>query len=82
MKYTNNAIYTTVYNAVKAAVSDANATQPDTPKPSSFPTVFVREIGRLTPPQTASFSNAQDISERTWEVQVFSNLSPGEKEQA
>ena len=82
MKYTNNAIYTKVYNAVKAVVGDVNVTQTYTPKPSSFPTVFVREIGRLTPPQTASFSNTQDISERTWEAQVFSNLSPGAKEQA
>lgn len=82
MKYTNNAIYTKVYNAVKAVVSNVNVTQTYTAKPSSFPTVFVREIGRLTPPVTASFSNAQDISERTWEAQVFSNLSPGAKEQA
>ena len=82
MKYTNNAIYTKVYNAVKAVVSNTYVTQTYTPKPSSFPTVFVREIGRLTPPDTASFSNAQDISERTWEAQVFSNITPGAKEQA
>ena len=82
MKYTNNAIYTKVYNTVRAVSPDVNVTQTYTPKPSSFPTVFVREIGRFTPPQTASFSNAQDISERTWEAQIFSNLSPGAKEQA
>jgi len=82
MKYTNNAIYTKVYNAVKAVVSSVYVTQTYTPKPSSFPTVFVREIGRLTPQDTAVFSNAQDISERTWEAQVFSNLTPGAKEQA
>ena len=82
MKYTNNAIYTIVYNAVKAVESGAYVTQTYTPKPSSFPTVFIREIGRFTPQETATFSNTQDISERSWEVQVFSNLSTGAKEQA
>jgi len=82
MKYTNNAIYTKVYNAVKAVANNAYVTQTYAPKPSSFPTVFIREIGRFTPQPTASFSNAQDISERTWEAQVFSNLSSGAKEQA
>ena len=82
MKYTNNAIYTKVYNAVKAVESNVYVTQTYTPKPSSFPTVFVREIGRFTPTEAASFSNAQDISERTWEAQIFSDLSFGAKEQA
>ena len=44
--------------------------------------MFAREIGRFTPPQTVTFANAQDISERSWEVQVFSNIRPGAKEQA
>lgn len=82
MKYTNNAIYTKVYNAVKAVESNVFVTQTYTPKPSTFPTVFIREIGRFTPQPTASFSNAQDISERTWEAQIFSNVSGGAKEQA
>ena len=81
-KYTNNAIYTVVRNAVKAEYSAANITQTYTPAPSKFPTVFIREIGRLTPSDTATFSNAQDISETTWEAHVFSNVSGGAKEQA
>jgi len=80
--YTNNAIYTVVRNAVKAQYSGANVTQTYAPTPSQFPTVFVREIGRLTPPQTAVLSNVQDISETTWEAQVFTNLTSGAKEQA
>lgn len=44
--------------------------------------MFAREIGRLTPTGTPTFSNAQDISERSWEVQIFSNIKPGAKEQA
>ena len=82
MKYTNNAIYTRVREAVKNADSDANVTETYAPIPSVFPTVYIREIGRLTPPDAAALSNAQDISERTWEAQVFSNTSGGAKEEA
>lgn len=82
MKYTNNAIYTQIRNAVKEANGSANVTQTYIPQKAAFPTVFAREIGRLTPAETVTISNAQDISERTWEVQVFSDLHPGAKEQA
>lgn len=82
MKYTNNAIFTAIRNAVKAEYADANCVQMYTPTPAKFPTVFAREIGHFTPQQAWTLTNAQDISERTWEVQVFSNLSTGAKEQA
>ena len=82
MKYTNNAIFTAIRAAVLAEVSTANCTQTYSPTPAKFPTVFAREIGRFTPAQTATVSNAQDIYETTWEVQVFSNLQSGAKEQA
>ena len=68
--------------AVLAAESTANCTQTYSPTPSKFPTVFAREIGHFTPNGTPTLSNAQDISERTWEVQIFSNLKSGAKEQA
>lgn len=80
--YTNNAIFTKVRSAVLAVVATANCTQTYTHTPTKWPTVFAREIGRLTPIGTATMSNAQDISERTWEVQIFSNLQTGAKEQA
>ena len=82
MKYTNNAIYTRMRAAVLAAESTANCTQTYAPTPSKFPTVFAREIGHFTPNGTPTLSNAQDISETTWEVQIFSNLKTGAKEQA
>lgn len=82
MKYTNNAIFTRMREAVLAVVSKANCTQTYAPKPSKFPTVFAREIGHFTPDETATLTNAQEIFETTWEVQVFSNLKPGAKEQA
>ena len=62
--------------------STANCTQTYSPTPSKFPTVFAREIGHFTPNGTPTLSNAQDISERTWEVKIFSNLKSGAKEQA
>lgn len=82
MKYTNNAIFTAVRAAVLAEVGTSKCTQTYSPTPTQFPTVFVREIGRFTPTQTATMSNAQEIYETTWEVQVFSNLQSGAKEQA
>lgn len=82
MRYTNNAIFTAIRNAVKAEYADANCVQMYTPTPAKFPTVFAREIGHFTPQQAWTLTNAQDISERTWEVQVFSNLTTGAKEQA
>lgn len=81
-KYTNNAIFTKIRAAAIAEVSTTNVTQTYSPTPSKFPTVFAREIGRFTPAQTATMSNAQDIYETTWEVQIFSNLKTGAKEQA
>ena len=82
MKYTNNAIYTRIRNAAVACVATCNCTQTYTLTKAKFPTVFAREIGRLTPNGTPTLSNAQDISERSWEVQIFSNVKPGAKEQA
>lgn len=82
MKYTNNAIFTRIRASVLAEVSSAKCTQTYSSTPTKFPTVFAREIGRFTPNGTVTLSNAQDISERTWEVQIFSNLKSGAKEQA
>ena len=82
MRYTNNAIYTRMRAAVLEDTPTANCTQTYEPTPTKWPTVFAREIGRFTPSGTATLSNAQDISERTWEVQIFSNLQTGAKEQA
>lgn len=80
--YTNNTIYTVIRTAALASAPNAHVTQTYTPSPSKFPCVFAREIGRFTPQQTVTVSNAQDIYETTWEVQVFSNLQSGAKEQA
>lgn len=82
MRYTNNAIFSAIRAAVLVEVSTANCTQTYAATPAKFPTVFAREIGRFTPTQTATMSNAQDIYETTWEVQIFSNLQSGAKEQA
>ena len=81
-RYTNNAIYSRIRSAVVAVVSTAYTTQTYSPTIAKFPCVFAREIGRLTPQNTVTISNAQDISESTWEVQVFSNVQGGAKEQA
>ena len=63
-------------------ISTANVTQTYSATPSKFPTVFAREIGHFTPAQTQTLTNQQDVYETTWEVQIFSNLTSGAKEQA
>lgn len=82
MRYTNNAIFTRIRASVLAQVSTAYCTQTYAPTPTKWPCVFAREIGHFTPNGTPTLSNAQDISETTWEVQIFSNLKNGAKEQA
>lgn len=82
MRYSNNAIYTVIRSAVLAELPSANLTQTYIPAPAKFPTVFVREIGRFTPQTAQTVTNTQDVYETTWEVQIFSNLTSGAKEQA
>lgn len=82
MKYTNNAIFTKMRQIVLTERPDVHCTQTYAPTPTKWPTVFAREIGRYTPGRTQTFRNTQDISERTWEVQIFSNLQTGAKEEA
>jgi len=80
--YTQNAIFTVIRTAVLNTIPTANVTQTYSATPSKFPTVFAREIGHFTPAQTQTLTNAQDVYETTWEVQIFSNLTSGAKEQA
>lgn len=82
MTYNNNAIFTRIATSVHAVLASAYCTMTYSPTPSHWPTVFGREIGHFTPNGTVTMSNAQDISESTWEVQIFSNLQLGAKEQA
>ena len=82
MIYTQNAIFTVIRTAVLNTISTANVTQTYSATPSKFPTVFAREIGHFTPTQTQTLTNQQDVYETTWEVQIFSNLTSGAKEQA
>lgn len=82
MIYTQNAIFTVIHTAVLNTISTANVTQTYSATPSKFPTVFAREIGHFTPAQTQTLTNQQDVYETTWEVQIFSNLTSGAKEQA
>ena len=71
MNYSRKGIYTAVRNAIKAAYPNTNVTGTYVPIPSSFPTVFIREIGHFTPPNVVSFTNADDMHESTFEVQVW-----------
>lgn len=82
MKITPNAIFTRVKSAVLEQFPTANCTQTYSPTPTKFPTVFARQIGQYTPMSTAVLDNTQDTASLTWEVQIFTNLQSGAKEQA
>ena len=77
-----NEIYTEVREAILAISPDAFVTSTYTPTPSKFPAVFVREIGKYTPPRYATLNNSENVSEVTYEVQIFSNKQSGAKSEA
>lgn len=71
MNYSRKGIYTVARNAIKTSFPDANVTGTYVPMPSSFPAVFIREIGHITPPNVVSLTNADDMYESTFEIQVW-----------
>ena len=73
MKYSRNAVYTAIRNAVKAAYSDAYVTGVVVAVPAKSPAVMVQEIGKFNNPEAMTFSNIQPVYTSTFEAQVFSN---------
>ena len=72
MKYSRNAVYTRVANAIKAQYPNAFCTSRYVAKPSSFPTCYIREIDNLRPRQYTQL-DFQDIQwESVFEIQVIS----------
>ena len=73
MKYSRNAVYTAIRNAVKAAYNDAYVTGVVVAVPAKSPAVMVQEIGKFNNPEAMTFSNIQPVYTSTFEAQVFSN---------
>ena len=72
MKYTRNAVYTRVVNAIKAQYADAYCTSRYVAKPSTFPTCYIHEIDNFRPLQFTQL-DFQDVQwESAFEIQVVS----------
>ena len=72
MKYSRNAVYTRVANAIKAQYPNAFCTSRYVAKPSSFPTCYIHEIDNSRPRQHTQL-DFQDVQwESVFEIQVVS----------
>lgn len=74
MKYSKNAVYTSVRNAVKTAWPSAYVTGTIAAVPTKSPAVMIQEIGKIHNPETVTLSGLQPVWTSTFEVHVFSNL--------
>ena len=73
MKYSRNAIYTRIVNAVKAEFPNAYCTSRYVAKPSTFPACYIHEIDNSRPVQNTQL-DFQDVQwESVFEIQVVSN---------
>jgi hypothetical protein len=73
MKYSRNAIYTRIANAIKADYPNAYCTSRYVAKPSTFPACYIHEIDRNRPIQNTQL-DFQDVQyESVYEIQVVSN---------
>ncbi len=75
MRYTRNAVYTKVREAIVAEHSDAYCTSRMVAKPASFPACYIHEIDNFRPIQFTQL-DFQDVQcESVFEIQVISNKS-------
>jgi len=73
MKYSRNAIYTRVVNAIEAEYPKAYCTSRYVAKPSTFPACYIHEIDNTRPIQNTQL-DFQDVQyESVFEIQVVSN---------
>lgn len=74
MKYSKNAVYTRVRNAVKTAWPSAYVTGVIAAVPTKSPAVMVQEVGRFHNPEAVTLGGLQPVYTSTFETHVFSNL--------
>lgn len=73
MKYTRNAVYTYVAEAIKEAFPNADCTSRYVPKPSHFPNCFIHEIDWSRPIEYTQLDFMDVQHESVFEIQVSSN---------
>lgn len=73
MKFSRNAIYTRIANAIKAEYPDAYTTSRMVASPAKFPACLIHEIDNTRPIQNTQL-DFQDVQyESVYEIQVVSN---------
>lgn len=73
MKYSRNAIYTRIANAIKDEYPNAYCTSRYVAKPSTFPACYIHEIDRNRPIQNTQLDFKDVQYESVYEIQVVSN---------
>lgn len=73
MKYSRNAIYTRVANAIKAGYPNAYCTSRMVASPAKFPAILIHEIDRSRPIQNTQLDFEDVQYESVFEIQVVSN---------
>lgn len=79
---THNQIYNNVCTKVLESYPTAYCAGKFEPVPSSFPAVFIRQIGNFSNPQNVTFSGVQGVNTTTYEVQIQSNRTDNPMEEA
>jgi len=72
VKYTRNAVYTRVVDAIHAAYPSAYCTSRYVAKPSSFPACYIHEIDRSRPTQYTQLDFEDVQWESAFEIQIVS----------
>lgn len=73
MRYSRNAIFTQIANAIKTEYPQAYCTSRYVAKPSTFPACYIHEIDNARPIQNTQL-DFQDVQcESVFEIQVVSN---------
>lgn len=73
MRYSRNAIYTRIANAIKAEFPKAYCTSRMVASPAKFPAILIHEIDNIRPIQNIQL-DFQDVQcESVYEIQVVSN---------
>lgn len=72
MKYSRNAVYTRLVNAIREAYPSAYCTSRMVAKPSSFPACYIHEIDRNRPLQYTQIDFEDVQWESVFEIQIVS----------
>ena len=72
MKYTRNAVYTCVTDAIRASFPSAYCTSRYVAKPSSFPACYIHEIDRSRPLEYTQLDFEDVQWESSFEIQIVS----------